>query len=148
MAAKNIGKMSWDEFDKGVFLVNTIGIVFDTKTRKILIGRRENDEYVPKLTWCFPGGRPSVGEDLEKALERKIKEYTGLKVKSLGAIFARNPPDEERVLIIYYLCEVIGGEEKAGGKLVDLHWVGPEELEDYFTTSLDPRLKEHIMHLK
>jgi len=148
MVSKNKGNLSWDEFDNGVFLVNTLGIVFDTQTRKILIGRRENDGYVPKLTWSFPGGKPEVGEDFEKALERSIKAKTGLKVKSLGAIFARSPPEEERILLIYYLCEAVGGREKAGGKLIDLHWVSPEELEDYFTTSLDPRLKEHIMHLK
>ncbi len=129
MSRKNKENLSWDEIDKGVFLVNTSGIIFDTKTRKILIGRRENDEYVPQLTWCFPGGRPECGEDLERALERTIKEKTGVKVKNLGAVFARTPPENERMLLIYYLCEAVGGREKACGNLIDLHWVSPDELE-------------------
>jgi ADP-ribose pyrophosphatase YjhB (NUDIX family) len=128
--------------------VNTHGVVFDIKSRQILIGREEVEGQVPQLTWCFPGGRSENGKDLEKTLEKTIKKHTGLKVKSLGAIFAKTPVDNERILYIYYLCEVIRGKPKASGNLVDLHWVSPEELEDYFTTSLDPRLKEHIMHLK
>jgi hypothetical protein len=33
-------------------------------------------------------------------------------------------------------------------EFTELKWVFPEELEKYFTTSFDPRLKEYIMNLK
>lgn len=140
--------MKLDKFDRGVFLLNVLGIVFDPAKKKILIGRRENDEYVPELTWCFPGGRPEYGEDLEDGLKKEIKKKTGLEVESLGAIFVRVPEEEEKFLLIYYLCEVIGGKEKTGEKFKEIKWVKPEELEKYFQTSFHPKLKEYIMSLK
>ncbi|MEM0465350.1 MAG: NUDIX domain-containing protein [Candidatus Pacearchaeota archaeon] len=136
------------EQKKGIFYVNLLGIIFDTKTRKILIGKRVKDDLVPKLTWSFPGGVPSYNEDLEKSLERKILKKTGLKVKSLGNIFSRIPKENRKFLLLYYLCEVVSGKEKPGSDFTELKWVTPNELIKMVTTSLDPRLKEYIMHLK
>ena len=136
------------EFDRGLFLVNVLGIVFDPSKKKILIGRRENDKYIPELTWSFPGGRPEYGEDLEEALKKEIKKKTGLKVESLGAVFARVPEEKKEFLLIYYLCEVTGGKEKPGEKFKEIKWVNPAELEKYFQTSFHPKLKEYINNLK
>jgi len=137
-----------NSFSKGVFLVSTLGIVFDTSSRKVLIGRREKDPLVPKLTWCFPGGRPDYNEDLEKALEKVVKKKTNLKVKNLGAVFSRIFKENKKILLIYYLCEVLSGKAKPQKGFKELRWVEPGELEKYFTTSLDPRLKEYLMGLK
>ena len=137
------------DFDKGIFMVNVIGIVFDTKTRKILIGKKENDPHVPKLSWCFPGGRPKHDEELEDSIKREVKEETGLDIESLGPIFARILPEQENILLIYYLCELIDeNESKKDDEFVELKWVKPEELEKYFTTSFNPKLKEYIINLK
>ncbi len=140
--------MEWKEFDRGVFLVNVLGIVFDTSKKKILIGKRENDRHIKELTWCFPGGRPEYGEELEDSLKSEIKKKTGLKVESLGAVFAKAYPEKKEFLSIYYLCEVIGGKEKAGEKFSELKWVSIDELQKYFTTSFHPKLKEYLMNLK
>ncbi len=140
--------MEWKEFDRGVFLVIVLGIIFDPNKKKILIGRRENDEHIKELTWCFPGGSPEYGEELEDSLKREIKKKTGLKVESLGAVFAKAYPEKKEFLSIYYLCKVVGGEEKAGEDFSEIKWVSPEELEKYFTTSFHPKLKEYIMSLK
>lgn len=140
--------MKWEEFNRGVFLVNVLGIVFNPATRKILIGKRENDPHIKKLTWCFPGGRPDYKDELETYLKKEIKKKTGLNVESLGAVFAKTYPEKKEFLSIYYLCEVISGKEKAGEKFVELKWVSPLEIEKYFTTSFHPKLKEYIMNLK
>ncbi|MCX6747059.1 MAG: NUDIX domain-containing protein [Candidatus Pacearchaeota archaeon] len=130
------------------FQVILLGIIFNTKTRKILIGKRENDPYVPKLSWVFPGGKAEFGEELEKTLKKKIKEKTGLRVENLGNIFTRIFSEKKDFLLVYYLCEVVEGKEKPKDEIVELKWVNPEELENYFTTSFHPYLKEYIMNLK
>lgn len=140
-------KTNWNEYDKGIFLVNVLGIVFDSKKRIILIGKRESDPYVEKLTWCFPGGRPRYGEDLEDALKREVKSKTGLNVKILDIVFAKTYPEKKEFLSIYYKCEVIGGKEKAGEEFVEIKWVKPEEVETHFTTSFHPKLKVYILNL-
>jgi len=66
--------MNWKNLDRGIFLVNVLGIVYDPKTKKILIGRREKDEYLPELTWCFPGGRPDYNHSLIMSLIMEIKK--------------------------------------------------------------------------
>lgn len=136
------------EKEAKAFKVVLHGIIFDTKTKKILIGKRENDPYIPNLSWCFPGGKLDYNEILDEVLKRKIKEKTGLDTENLGAIFAKIYPEKKELLAIYYLCEVIGGKEKPAGDLKELKWVVPEELEKYFTTSFHPKLKEYIINLK
>ncbi len=141
-------ELNLNKLKKGAFLAVVVGIIFDTRKRKILIGRRMNDPHTKQLTWSFPGGVPNYGEDLERFLERKIKEKTNLEVKNLGCVFARQFKENNKVLLMYYLCEVIKGKEKPRDDMVELRWVKPKELEKYFTTSFDPRLKEYIMNLK
>ncbi len=141
-------KINFNEFNKGIFLVNVVGIIFNIKTKKILIGKRENDHYIKELSWCFPGGRPEYNEELEEGLKREIKKKTGLDVESLRIIFAKTYPEKKEFLTIYFLCEVVGGKEKASEKFVELKWVKPEEIEKYFTTSFHPKLKEYILNLK
>lgn len=140
--------MNQKKEEKGEFAIILLGIIFDPKRRKILIGRRENDFYVPQLTWCFPGGRASHNEDLEQTMKKKINLKTGLEVANLGSVFSKIYPEKKDLVAIYYLCEVVGGKEAPADDLVELKWVAPEELEKYSTTSLHPRLKEYILNLK
>ena len=134
--------------DRRVFFPIVLGIIFNPKTKKILIGKRPEDKDVPKLVWSFPGGRPEHNEELEESIKREVKEETGLNVESLGVIFAKTYPEKKDLLAIYYLCEIIDGKEKVGQDFLELKWVNPEELEKYFTTSFHPKLKEYILGLK
>ncbi len=130
------------------FSVAILGIIFDPKSKKILIGRRENDPFIPELTWCFPGGRAVVEEDVDKILKDSVKEKTGLIIENLGAIFAKTYPEKRDLLSVYFLCESFKGKEKAGGSFKEVKWVDPEELEKYFTTSFHKKLKEFLIELK
>ena len=129
------------------FEVILLGIIYNPREKKILIGRREKDPEIKELTWCFPGGKAEQ-EELENSLKKKVKEKTGLKIESLGSVFSKTYPEKRNLIAIYYLCEVIGGKEKAGGDFKELKWIKPEELEKYFTTSFHPHLKEYIVNLK
>jgi len=133
---------------KAPFEVIVLGIVFDPARRKILIGKRENDPDIPKLTWCFPGGKLLYGQDIDKTLKKAVKVKTGYEVKNLGTIFSKTYPEKKDLMAVYFLCEVFKGKEKAGGNFLELKWVKPGEIEKHFTTSFHPRLKEYIMNLK
>jgi len=129
------------------FEVILLGIIFDPKTKKILIGRRENDPDIPELSWCFPGGRANHQEDIDKTLKRTIKEKTGLSIKNLGAIFSRTYPEKKDLLSVYFLTEAFEGKERPGQDIKELKWVSPKELEKYFTTSFHKKLKEFLIDL-
>ena len=140
--------MEWKDFDKGVFLVNCLGIIYNPKTKKVLIGRRENDPYIKKLTWCFPGGRPSYKDDLEYYLKEEIKKKTNLDVKVKKIVFAKTYPEKREFLSIYYFCEFIKGKEEAKERFKEVKWVKPTEVNDYFTTSLHSQVLEFLKSLE
>ena len=137
-----------EETGKAPFHVILLGVIFDPAKRKILIGKRENDPLIPKLSWCFPGGKLDYGKDVSEVLKQKIKEKTGYEVKNLGTIFSKVYPEKEDLLGIYFLCEVFKGKEKSGDDFKELKWVAPEEVEKHFTTSFHSVLKEYIMNLR
>ena len=85
-----------------------LGIIFDPKERKILIGRRENDPYIPNLTWGFPEGRLNTMEDMDKILKTRIQQKTGLIIKNLGAVFSKTYHERKNLVGIYILCELLG----------------------------------------
>lgn len=132
---------------KEKFEVIMLGIIFDPKTRRILVGRRENDEDVADLTWGFPEGRLNTNEDMDKILKSRIQQKTGLVVKNLGAVFSKTYNEKKDLVAIYFLCEAVGGKAKAGNDFKELKWVKPAELENHFTTSFHPRLKEYLMNI-
>ena len=133
--------------EQGKFNIIILGIIFDPKKKKILIGKRENDPHIPELTWCFPGGELLIGEEIDTALKNKIKLKTGYNIKNLGAFFSETFPEKQNLLAVYFLTEVFEGEEKAGDDLTELKWVNPKELENYFTTSFHKKLKEYLIDL-
>ncbi len=129
------------------FNVIILGIIFDPKKRKILIGKRENDPYIPQSSWCFPGGRLSEDGEVNKTLIERIKKQTGLEVRNLGAVFAKTYEEKRDLLAIYFMCEAVKGKLKTGEKLKELKWVNPKELKKYFTTSFHPRLKKYLLNI-
>jgi ADP-ribose pyrophosphatase YjhB (NUDIX family) len=141
-------KFKWSRFDKGVFLVNVLAIVYDPKTKRILIGRRKKDPYIKGLTWAFPGGRPGYRKDLEDYLKSEVKKKTSLDIKIKELIFARNVPEDRRFLLLYYLVEPKNmGKEKAGEKFTQIKWVRPLEVKKYFTTSIHKEIVKILKEL-
>ena len=134
--------------EQDLFNVIVLGVVFDPAKRKILIGRREDDLNLKELTWSFPGGRLGNGEEIDKTVKNQIKLKTGLEIKNLGSIFSKIYPEKGNLLAIYFLCEAVGGEEKAGDLFKEIKWVNPDEVEGYFKVSFHSRLKEYILNLQ
>jgi len=91
----------------------------------------------------FPGGGIELGETIEEALKREVKEETGLEVK-VGEIiavensFLKFQSDGRYVqsILMYYACEVVGGEIST--EFFDAYekeyadkpeWIGLDEIE-------------------
>lgn len=140
--------VDWSTFDRGVFLVNVLGVVYDPIAKRIIIGRRENDPHIKQLSWTFPGGRPGYQEDIENYLKKEVKVKTGLDIDIKMVLFAKTYPEKREFLSIYYYCETVGGEVAAGEKFVEVKWVNPTEVTRYFTTSLHPNVLEFLEKLE
>ena len=137
--------MAKNNYDK--FEVIILGVIFNPKTKKILIGKRKEKKVISEATWCFPGGMAVCGEDIDKTLKRSIKENTGYSIKNLGAIFSKTYPEKENLLAVYFLTEVFEGKENPWGNIAELKWVSPKELENYFTHDFHKKPRQYLIEL-
>lgn len=81
-------------------------------------------------------------------MKKEVKDKTGLNIAVKSVVFAKTYPGKRRFLSIYYYCEVVGGRQKAGEKLVGLRWIKPASVKKYFTTSLHYKLLEYLKTLE
>ena len=116
-------------------VLSAAGVVVDDRGRVLLIRRGK----APDLgEWSIPGGAVELGESLEEALRREIREETGLEVAvgRLLEIFERVERDETggiafHYVVIDYRCTVTGGALRAGDDALDAVFVEPAELDRY-----------------
>lgn len=94
-----------------------------------------------KGIWSVPGGAVEVGENLEEALHREIKEETALEIEILecAATLDRiHRDDYGRVkyhyVLIDYLCEPIKGNLIARSDIAEARWVRMADLGEYEMT--------------
>lgn len=133
--------------EKRMYVVNVLGIVYNPKTKKILIGKRENDPFVKELGWSFPGGRLHHGKAVKDSLRLEVKKKTGISIRAKQLLLARIPPEQDQFLLLYYSCETQQTKSKAGEKFVEVKWIKPKEWKKYFMTSIHPAIKRFLERL-
>ena len=106
---------------------------------KILLEQRKNEPSKGK--WSVPGGLVELGESMEDAVIREVKEETGLNVYEPQLVDVVNYVSYgERGAVIYhyvivdYLVTVMGGKPKAASDAAALKWVPFNELDQYDLT--------------
>jgi len=106
---------------------------------KILLEKRKNAPGKGK--WSIPGGLVDLGEKMEQAVIREVKEETGLDVYEPRLIDVVNYVSlseqgavKYHFVIVDYLVTVKGGKPKAASDADALKWVPFNEVEEYDLT--------------
>jgi ADP-ribose pyrophosphatase YjhB (NUDIX family) len=86
--------------------------------------------------WGLPGGAQELGETIQEALIREVKEETGLDVTIgplIDVINAIMGDEEERVRFHYtlldYRCDWVNGEARPDSDVEEVRWTRLDELE-------------------
>jgi len=109
---------------------------------RVLLVRRGSEPM--KGCWSLPGGLVELGETLLDAVEREVKEETGLVVEPLELIevLDRIHRQGERVQYHYvvadYHCRVVGGDLQAASDAAAVRWVERSEWTASGSLDLEP----------
>ena len=87
--------------------------------------------------WTIPGGTVELGETLQQAVVREMREETALSVQPLDVltVFDRIEREGDEVryhfVIVDFLCRASAGEARAGSDALEVAWVRPEDIPAY-----------------
>jgi ADP-ribose pyrophosphatase YjhB (NUDIX family) len=99
---------------------------------KVLLVRRARSPG--KGFYSFPGGRVEFGESLHAALQREIREETGLGIEIVGLAGWRevlpSPGGGGHYLIMSFAAHWRAGEPRLNEELDDFKWLPPSALGD------------------
>lgn len=113
----------------------------------LLLIRRGNEPGAGQ--WSIPGGRVELGEHLAEALQREVREETGLRI-AVGAIadvsdliVAEENAIAFHYVLIDYFAQVLDGDPRAGSDVTEVRWVPFADLDGYdLIPSMKPLLRQ------
>lgn len=111
------------------------GVIFADDDRVLLV-KRGSPPF--KGWWGLPGGSVELGETVEQALAREVREETGLDIRVgrlLGHVDAIDTDPTDRVryhfVILFLTARVVGGILRAASDAAETAWVPLTDLDRY-----------------
>ncbi len=126
-------------------MVGAAALVVDEQDRLLLLKRSDNG------CWGPPGGAVELGEAVEDAARREVREETGLELGELSlfgvfsgpAFFYRYPNgDEVHNISIIYLAHFQGGQIQLNGEHIDWDWFPVTGLPENISPPILPVIEE------
>lgn len=128
------------------------GAVVIEKGKVLLVKRK----YPPKEgKWAIPGGSINLGETLQEAAEREIKEETGLTIGAKEPVYTFDLIEHDReghirfhYVVVDLQAEYVGGDLHPADDVSDARWFASDEIKDLDLTDNTRTLLRRLKFLK
>jgi 8-oxo-dGTP diphosphatase len=101
--------------------------------------------------WAIPGGRQRLGESLQEAAEREIREETGVVIRAGEVIYTTEFIERDAAGVVGYhyvildlAAEYLSGELCAGDDALEVRWVPFSELAQLPVNASTTRALQHL----
>ena len=111
--------------------------------RHILLTKRPSNVHLADL-WEFPGGKVELGESLEAALRRELREELDIEVNVIDELYTTTHHyPEKSVELHFFNCAIVSGKPRAV-EVAEFRWVKPSDLHAYEFPEADRELVEKL----
>jgi nucleoside triphosphatase len=116
-----MAKQEFPQIAVGALIVNSEGRILLAKSHKW------NNKYT------VPGGKVELGETMEEALKREVKEETGLDISDLRLllvqemVFDKEFWKRKHYILVDFLCRTDGTKVKLNDEFQDYVWERPNK---------------------
>lgn len=105
------------------------------RNNKVLLVKRKQPPG--EGLWAVPGGRVELGETLQEAAEREVKEETGVIIRAGHPVYTFEVIERDdagyirfHYVIVDVVADHVSGEPNPGDDACEARWVTSEELQD------------------
>ncbi len=107
-----------------------VGVIV-LKDKKILLGKRNEENALGGGSWTCPGGKIEFGETIINAIKRETEEETGIKLNEINlASVSGNTAYGNHYVTLGFVCNNFDGQPKImePNKITEWKWFSINEL--------------------
>ena len=122
------------------------------RDNKVLLVKR--NQPPGKGLWAVPGGRVELGETLQEAAEREVREETGITIRARNPVCSFDLIDRDEAghvrfhyVIVDLMADYVGGKANPNDDASEVRWATSQEMEELPTSQTTKELLKNTVYL-